>query len=124
MKTTLALLALVSGIANAQAWHTPARGSVERAQVMAALRTNLSKLDPAARNMRFVVRELCLSDRSGWIVADPRSADGRNQYEPAIASLGKRNGQWVVDRIACEEEECPTGTSSEEIRSRLDPGCR
>lgn len=91
--------------------------------MMATLRDELAKFDPNAGDLRFVVRELCLSDKTGWIATEPQSATGENRYEPVNASLRKQRGRWVVDRLACGEEECPAGTTPDEIRRRIDPMC-
>lgn len=125
MKSIISLLALCSLplIGDARDWHTPAAGSAERAQVMTALRGELAKYDPNAHDLRFVVRDLCVSNATGWIEADPQSANGENRYEPVSASLRKRNGRWVVGRLACSEEDCAAGTSPDAIRRRIDPIC-
>lgn len=119
----IGLLVLCPAAATARDWHAPAPGSAERAQVMSALRSKLSTLNPDAGDLRFVVRELCVSDRTGWIATDPQSADGSNHYEPISASLVKRKGRWVVFELACSEVECAAGTSAEEIRRRIGPRC-
>ena len=119
-----AMVVLFPLTAIAQAWHVPRPGSAERAQVMSALRRELATFDPDAGNLRFVVRELCVSDAAGWIEADPQSADGENRYEPVSASLRMRRGRWVVEALACSEEECPAGTTPQEIRKTIHPACR
>ncbi|HQA02178.1 MAG TPA: hypothetical protein PKV34_06890 [Thermomonas sp.] len=123
LKTIVAMLVLCPLLAIAQAWHEPRPGSTERAQVMSALRSELSQYDPDAEKLRFVVRELCLSDTTGWIEADPQSAEGENRYEPVSASLRKRHGNWVVDRLACSEEACDAGTTPGEISRKIHPAC-
>ena len=123
LKTIVAMLVLFPLLAIAQAWHAPRPGSAERAQVMSALRHELTTFDPDAGNLRFVVRELCVSDTAGWIEADPQSTDGENRYEPVSASLRMRHGRWVVETLACSEETCDPGTTPEEIRQTIKPAC-
>ncbi|WP_330948326.1 hypothetical protein [Thermomonas sp. LB-4] len=124
LKTIVAMLVLFPLLVIAQAWHAPRPGSAERAQVMTALRRELATFDSDAMKLRFVVRELCVSGTTGWIAADPQSADGRNQYEPVSASLRMWRGRWVVETLACSEEECPAGTTPHEIRKTIHPACR
>ena len=33
-------------------------------------------------------------------------------------------GRWVVETLACSEEECPAGTTPHEIRKTIHPACR
>lgn len=117
------VLALRPAVVHAETWHVPAPGSAERAQVMSAVRNELSRFDPNAGDLRFVVHELCVSGKTGWIAAEPRSADGTNHYEPVSASLRKRAGRWVVDSLACTEETCPEGETPEGVRRRVRPAC-
>ena len=96
LKTIVAMLVLFPLLVIAQAWHAPRPGSAERAQVMTALRRELATFD----------------------------SDGRNHYEPVSASLRMRRGRWVVETLACSEEECPAGTTPHEIRKTIHPACR
>ncbi|NLX18527.1 MAG: hypothetical protein GXY53_04480 [Desulfobulbus sp.] len=118
----LALSAAVTAI-SAEGWRTPSPGDPERAQIMDALRTELAQFHPHARQMVFVVRELCISSTSGWLSADPRSADGKNSYETVNATLKRHAQRWVVEEIACGEEDCPPGTDAEALRRRVGPKC-
>ena len=90
---------------------------------MDALRAKLAQFDPQAPKMVFVVGELCLSSAKGWVSVDPRSADGSRRYETVSASLRRHKQRWVVDELACGEEECPPGTDAEALRRRVGPRC-
>ncbi len=57
----------------------------------------------------FVVRLLRVSSGWAWVEADPRSADGRNRYEPVECLLRKGERSWVVVRCRpccgdCEDD--------------------
>ena len=118
------VLLLVAGISHAaDAWHVPAKGSAERAQIMDALRTELATFDPENRNLIFVVTELCVSDKAGWLSVEPHTRDGQNQLEPVHAVLKRRAEQWTVSRLACGEEECPKDTDPAALRTRVNPHC-
>lgn len=104
-------------------WRTPQPGEPERSQIMDALRAKLAQFDPQAPKMVFVVGEFCLSSAKGWVSVDPRSADGSHRYETVSASLKRHKQRWVVDKLACGEEECPPGTDAEALRRRVGPRC-
>lgn len=58
-------------------WHVPEKGSVERTEIMDALRTKMASFDPTNRDLVFVVHELCISDQSGWIDVESIRATAR-----------------------------------------------
>ena len=123
--TPLAILAFAFVVASpAQAdWHVPEKGSAERAEIMDALRTKLATFDPANHDLVFVVQELCVSDKSGWIAVEPRSRDGQGQFESVQAVLAHKSAVWSVGQIACGEEECAKGTDAEALRRKVAPQC-
>ena len=104
------------------AWHVPARGTLERKQIMDALRTYMKRFD--AQPQVFVVRELCVGIDRGWLSVDPQSTDGRSHYESLSAVLERHGRSWHVRDLACGEEDCPAGTSPDELRARVAPHCR
>lgn len=120
------ILALACGSASPALadWRVPEKGSAERSEIMDALRAKMATFDPANRGLIFVVQELCVSDKSGWISAEPRSRDGQSQFEPIQAVLTRRSAAWSVGQIACGEEECAKGTDAEALRRKVAPRCR
>lgn len=104
-------------------WYSPPKGSAERAQIMAALRAKLSTYDPASHDLVFVVKELCVSASAGWLAVEPQSRNGQNRLEPFQASLKRSKSRWVVDTLACGEEDCAKGTDPNALRARVDPSC-
>jgi hypothetical protein len=120
----MATLALVSGVCSASTlWHTPPKGSAERAQIMDALRAKLTTFDPANRDLIFVVKELCVSPAAGWVSVEPQSRDGKNRLEAIQASLKRNKSDWSVDTVACTEEDCAKGTDAKALRARVNPQC-
>ena len=128
-KPFLAVVLLVfSVVAHAAGqWRTPQPGEPERAQIMDALRAKLAQQGlaggPQEPKTVFVVREFCISSAKGWVTVDPRSADGSWRGETFSASLKRHKQRWVVDKLACGEEECPPGTDAEALRRRVGPRC-
>ena len=128
-KPLLAAVLLVSSVVAHAAgqWRTPQPGEPERAQIMDALRAKLAQQGlaggPQEPKTVFVVREFCISSAKGWVTVDPRSADGSWRGETFSASLKRHKQRWVVDELACGEEECPPGTDSEALRRRVGPRC-
>ena len=104
-------------------WHVPEKGSVERTEIMDALRTKMASFDPTNRDLVFVVHELCISDQSGWIDVEPHSRDGKSQFEPIQAVLVHKSTGWTVRQIACGEEECAKGTDADALRRSVAPRC-
>jgi len=117
------VLSVVGTAFAVEQWRTPQPRDPERAQIIDALRARLAHFDPQAYQMVFVVRELCISSTKGWLSVDPRSADGRSHYETVNATLKRHRQQWVVEEIACGEEDCPPGTDAEALRRHIDPKC-
>ena len=104
-------------------WYVPAKGSTERAQIMDTLRTRLATFEATNRNLIFVVTELCVSASYGWLSVEPQSRDGKTRLEAVQASFKRVASEWIVDAIACGEEDCPKGTDPEAIRNRINPRC-
>ena len=104
-------------------WHVPEKGSVERTEIMDALRTKMASFDPTNRDLVFVVHKLCISDQSGWIDVEPHSRDGESQFEPIQAVLVHNSTGWTVRQIACGEEECAKGTDADALRRSVAPRC-
>jgi hypothetical protein len=120
----MATLALLSGVCCASTpWHTPPKGSAERAQIIDALRAKLSTFDPANKDLIFVVKELCVSPSTGWLSVEPQSRDGKNRLEPLQASLTRGKSAWNVDTLACVKEDCAKGTDPKALRARVNPLC-
>ena len=117
----LAVLLAATVAQAGDAWHVPARGTPERKQIMDALRAYMKQFD--AQPQVFVVRELCVGPDRGWISVDPQSPDGLSHYESLNAVLERHGRSWRVRELACGEEECPAGTSPDELRARVAPHC-
>ena len=105
-------------------WHIPAKGCAERTEIIEVLRAKMTTYEPSNRDLVYVVRELCVSDKSGWIEVDPRSPDGQSQFEPIEATLTHKPTGWTVGQIACGEEECAKGTDAAALRKKVAPRCR
>lgn len=122
---TVPLLALLfASVSNAgPTWRSPPKGSIERAQIMDALRAKLSTFDATSNRLVFVVKELCLSAQNGWLAVEPQSRDGQNRLEPVQASLYHGPSGWAVATIACGEEDCPKGTDAKALRAAVNPQC-
>lgn len=82
---------------------TPPPNSVERKEVLDALRGEMQKLHGI--NVVFTVRYLKVLKGWAWIETSPRSADGSNQYEDISALLRKTGTKWKVAELACSEED-------------------
>ena len=120
----LSLGLLIGSICSASPpWHTPAKGSAERVQIMDALRAQLATYDATNSDLIIVVKELCVSPVAGWLVVEPQSRDGRNRLEPVQASLKRGKSAWRVDAMACSEEDCPKGTDPQALRAHVNPLC-
>jgi hypothetical protein len=104
-------------------WRTPERGSAERAAIMDAMRSTLGEFDTNARELIFVVQELCVSNQRGWVSVDPQSKDGKTKLETTSATLKRVNNQWAVDALACAEAECAKGTDAVALRAQVNPRC-
>src|SRR5947208_347655 len=72
-------LSAAPGIAG-QAAYAPKPGSPERKAIVDAMRAKGDIPDRV-----FVTRYLMVQDGWAWIVADPKSRDGKNSYEPEVA---------------------------------------
>ena len=119
-KTLVWSLLAVASNAQADKWHIPARGTVERAQVVDALRTRMQ--DYYHQPVVFMVREMCLSSTRGWLSIRPRTRDGRKVFETLDASLIKHGGAWEVDFLACPRQECRIDANT--LRSKIAPQCK
>ena len=96
------LLPLQARTAGTPGVHSPSPGSPERRAVLDGLRAWVhSRLE---LDVLFVVRTINVQDGWAWVEASPRSADGKNRYEPISALLRKGNGCWAV--VAVLSEEC------------------
>lgn len=104
-------------------WHVPQKGGAERAQIMTALRNKLAEYDPQSRELVFVVKELCVADKAGWLSVEAQSRDGQSQLEPIQAVLKYGKSGWVVSTLACAEEECRKGSDAVALRARVNPQC-
>lgn len=120
----VSLALLGSSICSASTpWHTPAKGSNERAQIMDALRARLATYDATHSGLIFVVKELCVSPAAGWLAVEAQSRDGKNRLEAVHASLNRGTSGWRVETIACGEQDCPKSTDPEALRARVNPLC-
>lgn len=79
---------------------TPPPSSPLRQEILHTLRQSL----PVAPVV-FTVRHLKVAGEWAYIVADPRSPDGRSHYEPVAALLRRQGGKWqpVAFRPCCGE---------------------
>lgn len=75
--------------------HTPPPGSAERKAILDALRHLVPEKD--GRKALFVVRHMRVSGPWAWVETDPRSADGKDRYEPVECLLQSgQGGSWTV----------------------------
>lgn len=94
-----------------QSPYTPKPGTAERKAIADAMR---AKGDD--HNRVFVVRYLMVQDGWAWIVADPRSPDGRNHYETESALLHQDGKGWKVVDQPCGEADCDAATELARIK--------
>jgi hypothetical protein len=80
--------------AQADSAYTPARGGAERKAIMDAMRAHRRRFD--ARPVIFVVDYLRVQRGWAWLSVQPRSPDGRSQFEGESALLRRRAGRWEV----------------------------
>lgn len=88
---------------NERSFHTPPPGSVERKEILDAVREKVKELHEL--DVVFVVREMKASGDWAWVHTLPQSRDGSARYEDFFALLRKANGRWVVAEIPCTEPE-------------------
>lgn len=75
--------------------HTPHPGSAERKAILDALRHLVPEKD--GRKALFVVRHMRVAGQWAWVETDPRSADGKERYEPVECLLQSgQGGSWAV----------------------------
>ncbi len=97
-------------VSKSSAAYTPVKGSAERAAIMDALRTEIKKMSDY--DVIFRVSHLKLKNNWAWVVAEPQSRDGTQNYESMIGLLQKKNGRWVYvegppEAVTCDEDpEC------------------
>lgn len=87
--------------------YTPAKGSEDRKAIMDALRVAIRKM--SGLEVIFVVRHLKINKGWAWVETDPKSANGKNHYEPMVGLLHKKNGRWTYiegppEFAVCEED--------------------
>ena len=87
--------------------YTPAKGSEDRKAIMDALRVVIRKM--SGLEVIFVVRHFKINEGWAWVETDPKSADGKNHYEPMVGLLHKKNGRWTYiegppEFAVCEED--------------------
>jgi hypothetical protein len=91
--------------------YTPDRGTQERKAVLDALREEVYGMHGI--RVVFVVRYMKVCDGWAWVHTQPRSADGKEQYEDILALIGRSGDDWQVLEIPCVEEENPDCINSE-----------
>jgi hypothetical protein len=96
----------------AQAAYVPKPGSPERKAVADAMRAKGDIHDRV-----FVTRYLMVQDGWAWMVADPKSRDGKNSYEPESALLRKEGKAWKVVDQPCGEGDCDADKELARIRN-------
>lgn len=64
----------------------------------------------------YVVRYFGIKDGWVWIETDPRSTDGRSQFEPIEALLHKEKGKWVVKEVRPCCGECADDPECNDIK--------
>ena len=107
MKTPIAILSLLSalffiGCASTKPQpakpgthaHTPAKGSAERAAILAGVREALAKQDP--KKVVLIVPSLKVHDGWAWIQVNPQSPDGKNHYESQSGLLREKAKKWTL----------------------------
>ena len=97
--------------------YTPERGSAERKAILDALRKELYTLHEI--RVIFVVNYMKVCEGWAWIHTQPRSADGKDQFEDILALIHKVNKNWIIMEIPCAEEENPDCISSAGYYSSL-----
>lgn len=95
-----------------QAPYTPAVGSPERKAIFDAMRA--AGQDPARV---FVPSHLKVADGWAWVVAEPRSRNGANRYEPESALVRREGAGWKVVAQPCGEEDCDDAREMARIRA-------
>lgn len=85
--------------------YTPLPGSVERKEILDAMREKVKELHEL--DVVFVVREMKVSDGWVWVHTLPQSRDGSARYEDFFALLRKARGRWTVADIPCTEPDNP-----------------
>jgi hypothetical protein len=83
--------------------HAPAPGTVERRQILAALRDEVRRWHKL--EVVFVVDELRVVGNWAWIWTRPESPDGRNHYEGVGGLLHREQDQWRVVEFGTETVE-------------------
>ena len=80
---------------------TPAEGSPERDGILNAIR-----LGREIPDQKFEVRTLLMQDGWAWLTADPKSADGKQNYETESWLLQSTPYGWRVMAQPCQEADC------------------
>jgi hypothetical protein len=106
------MLVALTAAAGAQSVTTPAPGTADRRAIMDAMRAH-----GGDQNRVFVVRALRVSQDWAWLDADPKSKDGRNNYESESALLRRTGTGWAVVDQPCAEEGCSLGREVRRIRA-------
>jgi hypothetical protein len=90
----------------------PPPGSTERKAILDAMRARGD-----LHNRIFIVRYLKVQGGWAWLIVDPRSPDGKNQYETESALLHKEVPGWKVADQPCTDEGCDDKAEMARIRA-------
>ncbi len=97
--------------------HTPAPASVERREILDAMRLKIRKLHEL--DVVFVVKTMNVGRGWAWVHTQPQSVDGKGKYEDFYALLHKKQGRWAIVEIPCTEPENPDCLDSPGYFSKL-----
>ena len=77
--------------------HTPEKGSAERKAIMEAVHAQYAKNDSTRTqaSVEFVVPYLQVHNGWAWIIINPQSKDGKQQFESQSELYQLNDGKWV-----------------------------
>lgn len=79
--------------------YTPEVGTLERKQILDALRAEVKRLH--GLDVIFVVVTMNVTDNWAWLHTRPQSEDGASKYEDITALMHKTAGGWQVVELPC-----------------------
>ncbi|NTW55864.1 MAG: hypothetical protein HGB20_02315 [Chlorobiaceae bacterium] len=85
--------------------HTPAPASLERREILDAMRQKIRELHEL--DVVFVVKTMNVGSGWAWVHTLPQSGDGKGRYEDFYALLHKKLGRWTIVEIPCTEPDNP-----------------
>ena len=80
---------------------TPEAGTLERKEILDALRAEVKKQH--GLDVIFVVVTMNVTDNWAWLHTRPQSEDGSSKYEDITALMNKTAAGWEVVELPCGE---------------------